>query len=784
MKQGNSTASELHSRRNHYFGEKTTACIELMILFSPVFSVCVKSRVGLLWLCLLWITHLATPLSASAGNTFPYSYHTLAQFPRGEVIYSHTTPPSAFLLSSKPVWADEATVLTTWQGFERGVSHSSTLSGASILAAIPAGHSLLALITRNGTSSVVLVDTLAQVLAEKSVSLATVTHAEWNGAIGTEIYLLMVNSTLFAVERSGDSVRRVVQIADNVLAATATANGAAYISRFGSGASLHYLDAGLRECGFALLQLHEKYKITAFGELIAVFSSGGSESCFLDIFQNGRGLISSAILPAQVELSAVVGQETQFSSLFLRQSGNQYALSFEPLKANSGTESKAVVIPDGFIEPLSVRNSGSEIFILFRNGLVSISLEGQVQSADYFPLGEVFTEIPNIDRFTEHLVLRSATNSTLLLREEHPFWILNAFMKKSGEIFLWLGVALLVFYLWRKYRRQRRVLNAALELPETGVVFVIDATGRLFRVNEAGRTLLGISNSVPLRRPFKFYGDVHIQEQLQEFIERSLAERIGQKQKITIITEQQSQEFMWSAIPLFAFLGRFNGLIITGLDITEELERKRLVNWAQLAHDMQTNLSVIRLNAEQLTSDNPQDDERRRKILHQSKLLMQKVRDIVTVGRSDQLDLSRVNTGELCAMVFHEFDEASHPNIKFEIHARPIEFDCDKTKISRALRNAVENAIRALQSTIGTVELSTRADERHVYFTIADNGIGMDDYVKSNMLKPFFTTAKDNGGSGIGTMIMQRVVELHRGELLIDSTAGKGTTITFKLPRG
>ncbi|MBK9248414.1 MAG: HAMP domain-containing histidine kinase [Ignavibacteria bacterium] len=341
-----------------------------------------------------------------------------------------------------------------------------------------------------------------------------------------------------------------------------------------------------------------------------------------------------------------------------------------------------------------------------------------------------------------------------------------------------------MFYLWRKYRRQRRVLNAALELPETGVVFVIDATGRLFRVNEAGRTLLGISNIVPLRRPFKFYGDAHIYEQLQEFIERSLAERIGQKQKITIITEQQSREFMWSAIPLFAFLGRFNGLIITGLDITEELERKRLVNWAQLAHDMQTNLSVIRLNAEQLTSDNPQDDERRRKILHQSKLLMQKVRDIVTVGRSDQLDLSRVNTGEFCAMVFHEFDEASHPNIKFEIHARPIEFDCDKTKISRALRNAVENAIRALQSTIGTVELSTRADERHVYFTIADNGIGMDDYVKSNMLKPFFTTAKDNGGSGIGTMIMQRVVELHRGELLIDSTAGKGTTITFKLPRG
>ncbi|MFN8361761.1 MAG: PAS domain-containing sensor histidine kinase [Candidatus Kapaibacterium sp.] len=753
-----------------------------MVLFPSVLSDFISSRVGLVRLFLFLGILLTASPATRAGNTFPYSYHTVTQFSRGEVLYSPTAPPCAFLLTPKPVWADESTVLTTWKGYERGESHSSTLSGASILKAMPSGDLLLALVSRNGASSVILVDSLAQVLAESAVPL-TANRAEWNGAVGTERYMLTVNSTLFAIERFGNSRLLVQQIADNVLAATVTESGAAYISRFGSAASLHYLDTNLRERGFTLLQLHEQYRMISVGALVAVFSSGGSESCFLDILQNGRGLISSAILPARMELSSVIAQEAQIYSLFLRQSGNQYALSFEPLKAQSGNEGKVAVIPDGFIEPLSVRECGSEIIVLFRNGLVTVSPDGAVMSADYFPLGEVFTEIPSIDLSASHIVLRSATTSVLLLRDEHPFWIFNAFLKKSGEIFLWLGVTMLVFYLWRKYRRQRRVLNAALELPETGVVFVIDATGRLFRVNEAGRTLLGISNSVPLRRPFKFYGDVHIHEQLQGFIERSLAERIGQKQKITIITEQQSQEFMWSAIPLFAFLGRFNGLIITGLDITEELERKRLVNWAQLAHDMQTNLSVIRLNAEQLTSDNPQDDERRRKILHQSKLLMQKVRDIVTVGRSDQLDLSRVNTGELCAMVFHEFDESSHPNIKFEIHARPIEFDCDKTKISRALRNAVENAIRALQSSIGTVELSTRADERHVYFTIADNGIGMDDYVKSNMLKPFFTTAKDNGGSGIGTMIMQRVVELHRGELLIDSTAGKGTTITFKLPR-
>lgn len=725
-------------------------------------------------LLLLW------QIPVRADNTFPFSYQNPVQFPTGEIIYAGNT---TYLLSPKPIWADESTVLVAWQGFLQNNSHSSTLSGASIHAAYPSQSELLLLISRNNHSSLVLVDSHARIRCEIAFPVVnTVSSGEFIGMLNNRTtYLLNVNSTLFGIRRIGDSLK-YQEIAEGIIAAASTNDGIAYITYFGISANIHFVDSSARERSMNLLPLRERYAIEQSGSVTSVRSSGGSAYGFVDIFQLGRGLIGSASVPSRLELTTVIADSTDnYNSVYLRQSGNNYALVFEPLSLQTSAQPHNVVLPSGYIEPISVRRTGNTIFVLFRNGIVSVSFAGEVLSSDFFPIGEILTDAPNIHPKDDYLLLSTASSSVLLQRVSHQFWLVNRFVEQSGIIVGGLIIATLFILLWRKYRRQRRVLNTALELPESGVVFVLDGNGRLRRANQSGRLLFGISGDVPLRRPFRFYSEKELE--LLAFIEHVLTNRIGQKQKISVRNGSELKEFMWSAVPLFAFMGRFNGLIITGVDITEELERKRLVNWAQLAHDMQTNLSVIRLNAEQLNSTTPQETERRRKILHQSRLLMQKVRDIVTVGRSDQLETSQVDAAELCAEVIGEFDETSNPNVTLLMNVRAVKLECDKTKLARALRNAVENGIRALQKQEGTVELSVRSDERFVCFIVADTGIGMDDEVKNNMLKPYFTTAKHEGGSGIGTMIMQRVVELHKGQLLVESEAGKGTTITFKLPR-
>lgn len=70
-----------------------------------------------------------------------------------------------------------------------------------------------------------------------------------------------------------------------------------------------------------------------------------------------------------------------------------------------------------------------------------------------------------------------------------------------------------------------------------------------------------------------------------------------------------------------------------------------------------------------------------------------------------------------------------------------------------------------------------------MYFTITDNGIGMDNITIENMMKPYFTTKKRLGGYGIGTMIMQKVAELHHGSIAVKSEQGKGSSIIFTIPR-
>jgi signal transduction histidine kinase len=59
----------------------------------------------------------------------------------------------------------------------------------------------------------------------------------------------------------------------------------------------------------------------------------------------------------------------------------------------------------------------------------------------------------------------------------------------------------------------------------------------------------------------------------------------------------------------------------------------------------------------------------------------------------------------------------------------------------------------------------------------------MDEAVKKKMLTPYFSTSKDGSGFGIGTIIIQQVIELHQGKLLVNSLENQGTELIFQLPK-
>lgn len=109
--------------------------------------------------------------------------------------------------------------------------------------------------------------------------------------------------------------------------------------------------------------------------------------------------------------------------------------------------------------------------------------------------------------------------------------------------------------------------------------------------------------------------------------------------------------------------------------------------------------------------------------------------------------------------------------------------DALRERLIRAVANLVANARQAMPNG-GTLMVRARlVGGDRVELTVADTGHGMSPEMIEQARVRFRTTRRDEGGTGLGLPIAERIVgHDHRGELTIDSTVGKGTTVTIVLP--
>ncbi|MBM4178416.1 MAG: GHKL domain-containing protein [Ignavibacteria bacterium] len=440
------------------------------------------------------------------------------------------------------------------------------------------------------------------------------------------------------------------------------------------------------------------------------------------------------------------------------------------------------LISGDFGTPLRLTVQQDTAYMLFSGGMVVMLLDGSVLARDAFTVSGTAHRM--YARDNGQLVVAEVGRTTIQLqRKEQPFW----FLVRGYDLVLRYVVPMLfigaLIFVWVLNRRQRRLLDGIIDSPAMGLVFTVDSSGKLLRVNERAAGLLRITPNVPMGRHFRAYMQQAGLEQLVQHLDTIKQSRLEPTKKIAIQSGDEYREYIFSTTPLIGLFGSARGAIVTGIDITETLEQRRLVNWAQLAHDMQTNLSTIRLNAEQLPNvPGEPPAERRRRILFQVGVLINRVRDLLTIGRTDELMRVAVHSAELCTEIRHEFDNDMFPHVTFSMKLRGTMMNVDRMKISRAVRNAVENAMKALRGEPGTIEIATWHDSLHVFISVSDSGVGMDPDTMANMMKPYFSTTQDGTGHGIGTMIMHHVMKLHGGTIRVTSEPGNGTQVVFRIP--
>jgi len=110
---------------------------------------------------------------------------------------------------------------------------------------------------------------------------------------------------------------------------------------------------------------------------------------------------------------------------------------------------------------------------------------------------------------------------------------------------------------------------------------------------------------------------------------------------------------------------------------------------------------------------------------------------------------------------------------------RPVFCRVDADLMEQAILNVVLNGAQAM-ATGGTLEVRVTEDSRWAYIRVRDHGEGIPDEIRARIFDLYFTTKKE--GSGIGLAMAYRIVQMHHGQIDVESKLGSGTTFVLRLP--
>lgn len=226
----------------------------------------------------------------------------------------------------------------------------------------------------------------------------------------------------------------------------------------------------------------------------------------------------------------------------------------------------------------------------------------------------------------------------------------------------------------------------------------------------------------------------------------------------------------------------------------KELQRThRLEAWAemarQVAHEIKNPLTPIQLSSEHLMRVNkdrgepltPVLEDCVTSILSQVKLLRQISAEFSSFASRPTPHPAPTSLAELIPSVVEPYITglAGRVAVEVDVPASLPMVVVDRVLLARAITNMIENALHAMPGG-GTLTIKAEARPSAVRIAVADTGTGMDPEALRRIFEPYFSTKAT--GTGLGLTIAKRNVELNGGQIHVQSSPGKGTTVTIELP--
>jgi len=122
-------------------------------------------------------------------------------------------------------------------------------------------------------------------------------------------------------------------------------------------------------------------------------------------------------------------------------------------------------------------------------------------------------------------------------------------------------------------------------------------------------------------------------------------------------------------------------------------------------------------------------------------------------------------------------------NVEKHYDTEPVIITGRSTQLSQVFLNLFFNAAQAICDKVGVISITTKADKKNAYITIADNGSGIDENKLNKIFDPFYTTKPIGQGTGLGLAISKAIIEQHSGQIRVESQLNQGTVFYITLPK-
>lgn len=238
---------------------------------------------------------------------------------------------------------------------------------------------------------------------------------------------------------------------------------------------------------------------------------------------------------------------------------------------------------------------------------------------------------------------------------------------------------------------------------------------------------------------------------------------------------------------------RFNQML-SRMKVMDDSRQEFVSN---VSHELKTPLTSMKVLADSINSmpDAPKElyQEFMEDITNEIERETKIINDLLSLVKMDKaaadLNVSTINVNELLEQILKRLQPiADKQKVELVLESfRPVTAEVDEVKITLAITNLVENAIKYNRNDgEGWVHVSLNADHQYFYLKVEDSGIGIPEESLEHIYERFYRVDKSHsreiGGTGLGLAITRNSILMHRGAIKVHSVLGEGTTFDVRIP--